>query len=103
MWITLAILWLLFSGYLLSFCFHGMNIARDDTYIGGIIAICLWFFVVTPMMVRRVYNYEKKKTLEKLPKERDENEKEIGVNGKSAKSDVDAGLHTKNRPGNGRN
>ncbi len=45
-----AILWLLVTGYLVSLCFHGMNLPRDDSYIGGIIVLCIWFFLITPFL-----------------------------------------------------
>lgn len=99
--ITGVVLWLLFSGYIVSLCFRGMNMSRDDTYIGGIVALCLWFFVVTPMVLRQLVRHEKNKK-EQLQKEK-EDEKETGVNGKSAKSGADAGVYAKNRPGNGGN
>jgi len=84
--------WVVATGYLLSICFRGMNASSDLTYIAGILALSIWFVVVTPLIVRKLF------------KEKKQNVNEVGVNvGDGPAGPVDDRLHNSDRPGNGRN
>lgn len=45
-----AVVLLLATGYVLDLAFHGMNMANDFTYIGGIVGLALWFIFIVPLI-----------------------------------------------------
>lgn len=48
--IIVAVVLLVASGYVLSLCFRGMNMASDLYYTGGSIVSVVWALVIVPLL-----------------------------------------------------
>src|SRR5579863_4572459 len=85
-----AILLLVATGYVVSYCFHAMNLPDDLFYIGGIVGLVLWFFFVVPLVYR------------KLIKEKRDEKANSNIGGSNSTA-ASSGMHNADRPGNGGN
>lgn len=87
--VLVALVWLVVSGYIVALCFRGMNLASDATYIGGIAGLAVWFVVITPVLVRKLF------------KEKKHDEKVAAGAVSPDAVVVNGGMHNENRPGDG--
>jgi len=62
--VAVIICLILVTGYIVSICFKGMNMADDSAYIGGILGLLVWSFVVTIVLKVVFKKKENKETKE---------------------------------------